>query len=109
MFRNLRRLARAVLDSLVAVSDPRPPFRAAAKMVLDDFSAEPGDDKNLLDAIADESLHDVLEDGCAVDLEHRLGKLISEFPHARAFAGRQNNCLHSAQRSSRGGPVNSRR
>ena len=91
---HFRRLARAVLNRLPAVSNPRFPFSAIAEMIFDDFSVPAGDDENVADARRSNAFDDVLEDRLALDAEHGLGQLVGEFPHARALAGGENDGFH---------------
>ena len=95
LLRQFRRLAGAVLHELPSVGDARAPFAAIAEVVLDHLRLMPGDDEHLADASGEQAAEDVFEDGFAVDAQHRLGNLVGEFLHARAFAGGENDCFHA--------------
>jgi len=94
ILRKFRRLARAVLDKLPAKGNVRAEFFAVAEMSFDHVRAPAGDDENLADARRDDACDDVFEDRSALHAEHGLGQRVGEFPHARAFAGGEDDGFH---------------
>ena len=91
---HFRGLAGAVLNKLPAERQARLPFRAVAKVTLDHFRAIAGDDKHVVDTRREDTFQDVLQNGLALHLEHRLGQLLGEFLHPGAFACGQKYCFH---------------
>ncbi len=53
-----------------------------------------GDDAELAHAHAEQSLHDVFEDGLALDLKHGFRDLSGEIFHASAFTGGEDDGFH---------------
>ena len=63
-------------------------------MIFNDLGAPAGDDEDVADARGGDAGDDVFEDRFALHAEHGLGQLIGELPHARAFAGGENDGFH---------------
>jgi len=82
------------LNELPAKGNFRAEFFAVAEMIFDHVRAPAGDDENLADARRNDARDDVFEDRFALQAEHGLGQLAGEFPHARAFAGGEDDGFH---------------
>src|SRR5690606_7164492 len=84
--RVLGRAPGAVLDLLANILDARAELPAVLEVRLDDLRAPAGHHADPTDPRGHESLDDVLEDGPAADLQHRLGERLGELAHAGALA-----------------------
>ena len=60
--------------------------RFVFKRLLNHFGAKAGDDEYVLNPVANKTFNNMLKNRRAVDLEHRFGKLVGQFAHARALA-----------------------
>lgn len=95
ILRDFRRFARAVLDKLPAKGNVRAEFLAVAEIIFNHVRAKTSDDENLFDPRRYDSGDDVFQNRFALHAEHRLGQLVGEFPHARAFAGGEDDGFHA--------------
>ena len=71
-----------------------PNFFAVAEVTFHDLGPPAGNDEEVAHARRQDSGDDVFEDGSALHVEHGLGQLVGEFPHAGAFAGGKNDGFH---------------
>ncbi len=80
-------LLAGILDLLATVANPRVPFGTVAEIVFDRLGLPAGHDEHVVNAGGNDPFENVLQDWFTLNFEHRLGNLLGEFPHARAFAG----------------------